>query len=258
MFNMLSVPREGVELGDVFSSDESGQKLSPATNIKNFLTPAFQMPTINPPKRMLDISGEVSQNIDASIGLDFLQNFINLLSSLDVGASIKANYDASNVRKIKYQFIGANRQYVDSFLFGDALVEHKVKTDNPAFNPRKKYFVVLGVIQTNSINVEAEDGNSNKVDVDVGVAGLADVKPKLEINKSGKGVITYTGDKELALGVELCELIYSSESNKFKLVEVDRPYKTKEGETEVTHIRKEHERSFIGDRVEGDLFVEVD
>jgi hypothetical protein len=255
MFNMLSIPREKVELGDVYRNDKSDEKLYPATNIKNFLTPEFQMPIIDPPETMVDISGLSSRDIDANIGLDFLQNFLNVLSSLDLGATIKAKYDASRVNKIKYQFTEATRQHVDPFLFGEMLNNHKVKTDNPAFNPETRYFIVMGVIRTKSVDVEAEDQSGNKVDVDVGVAQLIDVNSKIEVNKSRQGTISYKGEKDLVLGVELCELMYTPD-NKFKIEVVEKEYKVREGNKDV--VRKDKEaRSLIGDPLQGNVFVET-
>jgi hypothetical protein len=255
MFNMLSIPREKVELGDVFSLSESEEKLFPATNIRNFLTPDFQMPIIDAAEKLVDISGQLSQDIDASIGLDFLQNFISALSSLDVGANIKAKYETSKVNKLRYQFTGATRQHIDPFLFGDMLSNHKVKTDNPAFDSKKRYFVVTGIIRTNSLNVQAEDQSGNKIDVDVGIAGLAEVNPQLEINKSEKGLITYKGDKDLVLGVELCELIYTPD-NKFKIEIVEKEYKVREGDKDIVRKRKEV-RNLIGDPLQGNIFIDI-
>lgn len=255
MFNMLTIPREKVELGDVYRNDKSDEKLYPATNIKNYLTPEFQMPNIDPPETMGDISGLVSSNIDANIGLDFLQNFLNVLSSLNLGATIKANYEASRVNKIKYQFIGATRQHIDPFLFGAMLKNHMVQTDNPAFNSQSRYFVVMGVIRTDSLDVEAEDQNGNKVDVDIDVAGLIGANSKIKVDKSRAGTITYKGEKDLVLGVELCELIYTSD-NKFKIEVVDKEYKVREGDKKEVHKRKEA-RSLIGDPTQGNVFVDI-
>src|SRR3982750_1399351 len=77
LFNMLSIPREGVLVGDIYPGRKNEEKLYRPINIKNFLNCKFEMPIMDPPQVLTDIADEISDSIDAKIGLSFLENFLN-------------------------------------------------------------------------------------------------------------------------------------------------------------------------------------
>jgi hypothetical protein len=258
MFNMLSIPREKVQLGDIYRLGRNDEKLYPSTNIKNFVTSEFKMPFIEQPETLADVSGTLSGSVESKLGLDLLENFLNVLSSLNLGTSIRAKYESRGTYYLRFQFTGATREHLDPFLFGDSLKNHNVKTDNPAFYPSYRYFVGMGVIRTNSISIVAENERNKKFDVGINAASIATISGGIELVTSEQGVITYKNpNKQLAIGIELCELHYDSENNQFKIAEVDDYFIVREGGKEVTYRRLTAPRSYMGDAMNGYLFIEI-
>jgi hypothetical protein len=200
----------------------------------------------------------LSGSIEAKLGLDLLENFLNVLSSLNLGTNIRAKYESRGTYYIRFQFTGATREHIDPFLFGDSLKNHNVKTDNPAFDRSYKYFVVMGVIRTNSISIVAENERNQKFDVGIDAASIATISGGIGLATSEQGVITYKNpNKQLAIGIELCELLYDYENNQFKMEEVDDYFTVREQGKEVTYQRLTVPRSYIGDAMSGDLFIEI-
>jgi hypothetical protein len=257
-FNMLSIPREKVNLGDIYRLSKNDLKLYPSTNIRNFMTQQFEMPPVDPPETLIDISGQLSGDVEAKLGLDLLQNFLNVLSGAGLGTRIKAKYEHSGTHSVRFQFIGATREHIDPFLFGDELKNKNIKVKNPAFDQSDRYFVTMGVIRSKSISILAMNEKNQKLDVGIDIAGIADVSGGVNATKSEEGMMTYKNTtKELGIGIELVELLYNSEGNQFKLEEVNKVFKTRKGTNEITYEGSSIIRSHIGDPAKGFIFIEI-
>src|SRR4051812_17312758 len=92
-FNLLSIPREKVQIGDIYIKDQdSSGPLSNAGNISNFLTPEFKVPDAIYDETMADVSGTISSDISANAGLQFLESFLNALGGGAFGTQIKGKF----------------------------------------------------------------------------------------------------------------------------------------------------------------------
>lgn len=84
--NLLSLPRENASLGDVYIREGDSKRLSFPSHISSFLEPHFVMPSPAIDETFgNNISGITSNEVDASIGLEFLEGFLNVLS---IGSSL--------------------------------------------------------------------------------------------------------------------------------------------------------------------------
>src|SRR5215469_9466987 len=128
--NLLSVPRQNASLGDVYIREGDNKRLSYPSHISSFLEPRFEMPP-----SMMDetfgnnISGITSNEVDASIGLEFLEGFLNVLSIGSFGTRIRSYFQERGIRKIRFNFADATRDSVQPELLRNKLGQYHAKED---------------------------------------------------------------------------------------------------------------------------------
>ena len=151
---------------------------------------------------------------------------------------------------MRFKLTGATRDSVDAFEFGKALIPCQLNAKQPFVADGNRYYVAVGVVRSASITVSAEDQNSNKVGVDVGMLRSAvSAEGKLGIEQGRDRELTYKGKVPLAFGVELAEMKYDKAQEKFLLAAVP--------DAQSIRAPRYVERIFIGDPVEGSAFIDV-
>ena len=86
-----------------------------------------------------------------------------------------------------------------------------------------EYYVVRGsTIRSPSITIEAKDENKKTAKVEVASDAIASVKGKVSIENVGEGSIKYSGNKDLAFGLQIHRLKYDRRENMFNLPEVTK------------------------------------
>jgi len=76
--HLLSIPRANASIGDLYRYD--GDTVSTPGKISYFLEPIFEISKVTAGETMGDISGIISNGIDAKFGLEFLDGFLTAVS----------------------------------------------------------------------------------------------------------------------------------------------------------------------------------
>ncbi|HZD82526.1 MAG TPA: hypothetical protein VE076_06590 [Nitrososphaeraceae archaeon] len=247
--NLLSVPRENASVGDLYVQDGNVQHLSSPGSVSNFLEPKFEIPQVRIGETMADISGTSTRAESTKVGLDVLEGFLNALGPVGLGSKVRGSYERDNKQTIKFSFTSATRDYVDPILLGSKLGEgqYKFNTKNALYAEDRKYFVVTAVAKSGSFAISAEGDRKQLMDIDAEVKQLINTTAGVSIESSGSGQITFKGNKSLVFGVELFELKYDINNQKFAMSTI----------SEAMGLRGEVQNrpSLIGDPTEGDAFV---
>ena len=215
--NLLSIPRENASIGDLYMQDRNSDVVSTPGNISNFLTPQFDIPPLRPTEQMGDVSGQVSKDVSGKAGLDFLEGFLDKLGAAGIGGKIRGVYEGSKSNKLLFAFPNPKRDSVDPFAFGSKLMGHGFITDHPLYAENRRYYVVTGIAKTNSISIQLEGDEKKILDTEANITQIANVSGDLKLENSQSGKVTYTGNKDLAFGVELYELQYPKDTQKFTM-----------------------------------------
>jgi hypothetical protein len=242
--NLLSIPREHAEPGDLYMQDRNSNFVSTPGRITSILTPEVEIPVVKS-EQMADVSGQVSRDISGKAGLDFLEGFLNKLAGAGIGAKISGAYEKSKESKIIFSFPGAKRDFIDPFLLGSKLIGHTFVTDNPLYSEDNRYYVVAGVAKTNKISIELQGDEKQAVDVNATITEIGNVAGNLKLENNQTAKIIFTGDKDLVFGVELYELEPPKDKKKLTMKPSDE-----------AKVLRGSEPAFIGP--DGDAFISVE
>jgi hypothetical protein len=248
--NLLTIPREGAEVGDAYVEGVDGAMSTPG-KLRFLLTPAIRLPPVSHEEKLTTIAGKRTRQLDVGVGLKLLEGFLSAIGA-DIGiGKIKAEYEHKRVGKIRFELKDATRDSVDAFAFGRALIPCQLNAAHPFVGAGNRYYAVVGVLRSRSITVRSEDANANHIEL--GVDALKDavnVHGKLDVKREATGEITYQGRLPLAFGVELVEMRYDDELKKFFLDGIRDPKVVRAGDTKERRI-------LVGDPTGGDVFLQL-
>jgi len=255
--NLLSVPREKSFLGDVYVREGDSKRLSFPSHISSFLEPHFELPLPTIDETFgNNISGITSNEIDASIGLEFLEGFLNVLAIGSLGTKIRAHFEEKSARKIKFNFADATRDSVQPELLRSVLGRYHVKEDSNLAEEGRRYYIVTGLAKSPSISIITEGNNQKRLDVNAQAAGISNFSAGVSIQKSEEGKIIFNGKKRLVFGVELFELEYNHITKRFTLKLTEEVFKVrKAGVQEETSTRKVLKPALLGNKEEDEALL---
>lgn len=212
--HLLSVPRENVAVGDLYVHD--GKQVFAPGKVTYFLEPPLEMPPVTTGEKMADVSEIVSHGVSIQVGLKFFENFLTAFGAGEIVNKVRAIYEAKKVNVMMFRFAHATRDSMDMLLMGSKLIRHRLIEDHPLYEKGHRYYLVTAVVRTPSISIISES-NKTKVGIgDIGTMKIAEVAPRVTVEESHEAEITFSGEKNLAFGVVLHELLYDSKRNKLK------------------------------------------
>jgi hypothetical protein len=255
-FHLLPIPREDVPVGLVFLYD--GRYASEFAKLPQLFDPPFDLP--DPSKGdMALFNGKVSHAVEVGFGLKILGGFLALFGAASIVSTIRASYEAKATQFITFSFSPVTRHSVLPYDIKDLLKGRQIKEKDLIYERQGEYFVATGVLLSRSIRIEAKDENKKAANAQVGNDAKAAVEGRVSIEDIGEGLIEYTGNKNLAFGVQLHRLIFNPQDSTFTFPEVTKTVKLMEAGEEareriVTYIE---EPALIGDPAKGDIYLPI-
>lgn len=247
--HLLAIPRENSAVGDLYVHD--GQRTSAPGSVTNFLTPRFTVPPVARGERMADVAGTMSQGVDVKVGLGLLEGFLTAMGAGGLIGDTKAEFARAMTRTLRFRFAEATRDSIDPFLLGETLAGHSFDRRNAIHDDKYRYYLVTAVVRSRSIGVTAERERTSSAELDLEALAVAEVGGGVTIRQSSQGEVTFAGDRALAFGVELYELVEGTHGEGMRL-------RAPESAVRVRGRRKASlpEPAFIGGE-DGDAFLSL-
>jgi hypothetical protein len=151
--HLLPIPREDVSLADVYpvDGDDVLEPLSIHYLLKN-PTGGFSTTTKN--KTWGVIRGVMSDSIQASEGLEFLEEFLTAVTG-GIITGLKVHYQTNRTHFVKYKFSDPTRDRIDPGELGQKLMNNTINVKHPVYKLGRRYFVVTGILRSKSLTIAA-------------------------------------------------------------------------------------------------------
>jgi hypothetical protein len=197
-YNVVKLPRTGIEPMDVIGRDRTVQWLGPLDSIWNSAIPN---PQTGPPKPASAVNGQKSDALDLSVGLSILGN---ALAAFGVSVpSLDVAYKSAHA--VQFSFSNVTITSVAPFAAGSYLAKGELQSDNPAV---KNYFLsgkataylITEVLKSNSLTVTATDSHGTAVSVDLSAFQGVDTKVGIKPSGAGNSTISYSGPEAITFG----------------------------------------------------------
>ncbi len=207
-FNVVKLPRAGIEPLDVVGRDRVTQWLGP---IETIWTSKSPVPVPGPPRPAATVNGQKTDSLDTSLGLSVLANalaaFGASMPSLDV-AYQKAS-------QVQFAYTDVTQTMVSPLDAGNYLAAGDLRTDNPAvknyfLNAKCASFLITSVLKSASITVSATDQHGTSVGVDVpAISGLVGAKVAVKPSGAANSALTFTGQEPVTFGFVVQQISYA-------------------------------------------------
>ncbi len=198
-YNVIRLPRTGIEPLDVIGRDQSMQWLGPITKV---WTSASPVPLPGPANPAAAVNGQRTGGLDLSFGLSILASTLAAF-----GASAPSlNVAFKNAHAVQFTYSNVTSTSVSPFDAGNYLSAGTLRTDNPVVmnyfgNDKTKAYLILEVLKANSITVTATDSHGSEVSLDLPhIEGIADAKIGVKPSGSSNSTVTFTGPVPVTFG----------------------------------------------------------
>ncbi len=197
-YNVVKLPRAGIEPMDVIGRDQTMQWLGP---IDSIWSSAIAKPQPGPPKPASAVNGQRTDALDLSVGLSILGN---TLAAFGVSVpSLDLAYKSAH--SVQFSYNNVTITEVAPFAAGSYLAKGELQSDNPAV---KNYFLsdqataylIVQVLKSNSLTVTATDSHGTAVSVDLSAFQGVDAKVGIKPSNSGNSTISFSGPDAITFG----------------------------------------------------------
>ena len=204
-YNVVKLPRIGIEPLDLIGIDETTQWLGPLSAVWKSAVP---VPEPSPPRRAAPVNGQKTDQLDLSFGLKILGN-----SLAAFGASVPSlDVAYRRARKIQFGYTNVTSTVVAPLEAGNYLAGGTLNTDNPVvkhyfMEPDSQAFVILDVLKSDSFTVIATDEHGTEVGVDVpAIQGVVGAGVKVTPGGASNSTITFSGPEPVTFGFIVDEI----------------------------------------------------
>jgi len=178
-YNVVKLPRVGIEPLDVIGIDDTTQWLGPLSSVWQSSVPAPEPSAPRPAAPSLDLAYK-------------------------------------RARKVQFSYTGVTSTVVSPLEAGNYMASGTLNTSNPVvqhyfMQPDSQAFVIVDVLKSNSITVIALDEHGTEVGVDVpSIEGILGANVKVKPGGASNSSITYTGKKPVTFGFIVDEIMFEN------------------------------------------------
>lgn len=203
--NLLSVPRAGAKVGELYVHD--GKRAGSPGQLASFLAQPFVMPPLQRGEAMAALQGMASNSVSIDVGVGLLGSFLSGFGVAVPVGDVKAKWQAKGASQVRFRMGAAVRDSVDPGKFGVALIGNTLRPDHPLVDPASRYYVVTAVARCRSLTMALADQHGQAVELGAELPWVGEAKAGVEVARGLAGEVTVSGDQMLAFGVELYELV---------------------------------------------------
>jgi len=247
--NLLSMPGRRVRCGSVYI--KQGKRITAPGLLSEIIEPELTLESPFVEDDLADLSGTWSGSVSLTVGIKLLSNFLNALGAGGLIDKLQASIKETSVRNVAFRFKKVSRESLSPAGLGTALVGHRLVQANPWVKEGNQYFAVASVLRSASISIQGRDEQDSAVGLGAGVATVADVDAKVQVEQGSDSEVTYRGRDPLAIAVELYELRWDTDRQEFV-------FQTPRGPLRILGLQEDEppDPVFVGD--DEDAFIDAE
>jgi hypothetical protein len=206
-YNVVKLPRVGIEPLDVIGRDDTTQWLGPLSSVWKSSEPP---PVPSAPRPAAPVNGQKTDQLQVAFGLRILANTLAAF-----GAAVPAlDVAYSRARKVQFSYSNVTSTVVAPLEAGNYLAAGTLNTANPVVthyftDEDPQAFLIVDVLKSDSLTVTASDDQGAEVGLDVpAIQGIVGANVKVKASGSSGSTITFTGQTPVTFGFIVDEIDY--------------------------------------------------
>lgn len=210
-YNVVRLPRAGIEPLDVLGRD--GRALERLGSLPAFVDSPVAAPAVAGPTPVSGLNGKKTENLDVSIGLKLLMDFLSGMANAAGLPSLKATF--SRARSMQFTFTNVQSFRVDQVAVGAFLAEARLK-DNPIndtyfLNEDSEEFVLFEVLKTDTVSLVAQDKEQLGVALDIpALQNAVGVGIEVKPGATSDAEVSFRGPQMVTFGFKCFRLEFAT------------------------------------------------
>jgi hypothetical protein len=214
-YNVIRLPRTGIEAMDVVGRDETTQWLGPISDVWQSGPSDHPNPVPQPITHpAVAVNGQRTDALDLSLGLSVLANTLAAF-----GATVPSlNVAYKSAHSVQFAYTNVTSSAVEPFAAGNYLEQGTLRTSNPIvknyfLGETSKAYLITEVLKSDSITVTATDSHGVNVGVSIpALQGVLGAKIGVNPTDSSNSSITFTGPVAVTFGFKVQQIIRDNDS----------------------------------------------
>ena len=206
-YNVVKLPRVGIEPLDVIGRDETTQWLGPLASVWKSRE---AVPVPSAPRPAAPVNGQKTDQMQITFGLKILANALAAF-----GATVPALDAAySRARKVQFSYSNVTSTVVPPLEAGNYLAAGTLNTANPVVThyftgEDTQAFLIVDVLKSDTISVTSSDEHGGEIGVDVpAIQGLVGTNVRVKASGTSASTLTFTGPTPVTFGFIVDEIDY--------------------------------------------------
>jgi hypothetical protein len=207
-YNVVRLPRKGIEPLDVLGRDESLEKIGTLADIVDSPAP---LPGPLGPNQVADLKGQTTADLDVAIGLRMLANALSGMAAAVGLPTLKASFKSA--RSVQFAFTDVQAFTVNPTKIGEYLAAGRLR-ENPVLD---RYFstedtdeyVIFEVLKADSLVVipKSDTGVGLAVDIPV-LQGVVGASIDVKAGTTSASAIVFKGPELITFGFKCFQLAH--------------------------------------------------
>lgn len=203
-YNVIKLPRAGIEPLHVVGRDETTQLLGPISAVWTSTVP---VPTPSAPRPAMAINGQKTDKIELKFGLKILENALKAF-----GASVPSLSSAlSRARHVSFDFVNVTSTTVEPFEAGNYLAAGNLNTSNPMvqhyFGDEAEAFLIVDVLKSDTVSMTATDEKGADVTIDVpAIQQIVGANVQVSTSGGSTSTLVFKGPAPVTFGFAAMEI----------------------------------------------------
>lgn len=206
-YNVVRLPRAGIEPMDVIGRDDTTQWLGPLASVWTSTVP---VPTPLPPRPAAPVNGQKTDQLQATFGLKILANALAAF-----GATVPAlDVAYRRARTVQFAYANVTSTVVPPLEAGNYLAAGTLNSDNPVVrhyftDEEPQAFLIVDVLKADALTVTASDERGVAIELDVpAIQQLVGANVSVKPSGSSTSTLTYSGPSPVTFGFVVDEIEY--------------------------------------------------
>lgn len=207
-YNVIRLPRKGIEPLDVLGRDQSLEKLG---TLPDIVASPGAVPATQGPNQVADLNGKKTADLDIAIGLRMLANALSGMAAAVGLPSLKASFNTA--KSVQFTFTNVQAFTVDPAKIGEYLAAGQLR-ENPVLD---RYFstdetdeyVLFEVLKADSLAVSPKNEKGVGVAVDVpALQGVVGGNVEVKSGTTSASEIVFKGKEPITFGFKCFKIAF--------------------------------------------------
>jgi hypothetical protein len=207
-YNVVRVPRKGIEPLDVLGRDRSGIAL--LGRLDQVWTSKNAIPTVGAPQPATNVNGQRTSELSPSLGIQVLSNVLKA-----IGAEVpELSFAFKRAKKLQFAFDNVTSTTVVPLEVGRFLAAGDIDAKNPVIDhyftdQDSEAFVITEVLKSDQVSLVALDEANNKLTIDVpSIKQVVGAKVEVSSVGSDSTEIKFKGVDAVTFGFKAFSIAY--------------------------------------------------